>query len=234
MLQTRATIEGAGESTRPLAVSDLGLIGYEECWRLQEQYVTERAQGHIPDMLLLLEHPHTFTCGRAGGRDNILATEEELRKRGVAVLDVDRGGDVTYHGPGQLVAYPIINLAEHALRRDLHGYIRTLERSIISTLANFLISAYPLRGLSGVWVTHNGVQEKIAALGVKVNGRAITSHGIALNVNTDFSFFDMIVPCGISDKGVTSMAQLLPSAPSMGEVKRVFASEFARVFGFHY
>jgi lipoate-protein ligase B len=213
-------------------VLDLGLIDYADAWDVQRRLVTGRTDGTIPDTLLLLEHPHTYTCGRRGGRDNILATESELFDRGAVVLDVDRGGDVTYHGPGQLVAYPILNLAEHPLGRNFHGYVRTLEQVLIDTLAYFAIEAYRVEGFSGAWTTWNGAPSKVAAIGVKVDGRSITSHGIALNVTPDLSYFDLIVPCGINGKGVTSMAQLLPTTPTMDEVKRTFARKFGEIFGF--
>ena len=231
-MQNALTIERAEPGTRPLAVSDLGMIDYGECWDLQRELVARRTDGRFPDTLLLLEHPHTFTCGRRGGRVHILASQEELEERGVVVLDVDRGGDVTYHGPGQLVAYPILNLAEHAVGRDFHAYVRGLEQVLIDTLAHFAITAQRLEGFSGAWAVGDGHAEKLAAIGVKVDGRSITSHGIALNVTTDLSYFDLIVPCGIDDKGVTSMERLLPETPTMGEAKTIFAEAFGRVFGF--
>lgn len=231
-MQSTFTIERAEPQTRPLDVSDLGMIDYVACWELQRELVAARTEGRISDTLLLLEHPNTFTCGRLGGRNHILASDVELKSRGVTVLDVDRGGDVTYHGPGQLVAYPILNLAQHPLGRNFHGYVRALEQALIDTLAAFSIGAHRLERLSGAWVTRNGLEEKIAAIGVKVDGRSITSHGIALNVSSDLGFFEMILPCGISDKGVTSIDRLLSQPPNMGEVKRVFAQSFAEVFGF--
>jgi lipoate-protein ligase B len=211
---------------------DLGTIDYKECWDLQARLAGEIAAGTSDETLLLLEHPHTYTCGRRGGRDHILIDEQELGERGITVLDVDRGGDVTYHGPGQLVAYPLINLLHNAPRVDYAKYVRTLEYVLISLLANFQISAHRLDGFSGVWVSRGAGEEKIAAIGVKVDGRGITSHGIALNVTTDLTYFSHIVPCGITDKGVTSMAQLLPSCPGMSQVKAAFVRHFAEAFGF--
>jgi lipoate-protein ligase B len=211
---------------------DLGLIPYEECWELQKQLAAQRAAGLIGDTLLLLEHPHTYTCGRRGGRDHILISEAELTSRGIAVLDVDRGGDVTYHGPGQLVAYPIVKLAEEGEIADYHAYLRSLEQALINTLANFGISAGRLRGFSGVWVGDEGEEGKIAAIGVKVDGRGVSTHGIALNVNTDLQYFGYIVPCGITEKGVTSMQKLMRRHVDFDEVKHAYISAFCEVFGF--
>jgi len=217
---------------RILRVVDLGLVPYVEGWQLQEQIASEVGSGTAPGTLLLLEHPHTYTCGRKGGRDHILIGDDDLRSEGIAVLDVNRGGDVTYHGPGQLVAYPIINLHHYGEQIDYPGYVRALERVLVGTLAHFAISAHTLEGLSGAWVSGNSSEEKIAAVGVRVDALGITSHGIALNVTTDMSYFGHIVPCGITDKGVASMAQLLPEAPSMPDVKSTFAGCFADIFGF--
>ncbi|MBF6613534.1 MAG: lipoyl(octanoyl) transferase LipB [Chloroflexi bacterium] len=224
--------ERARSATRPLSVVDLGVIGYAECWKMQNRLAAQVASGEASDTLLLLEHPHTYTCGRRGGRDHILASEDQLAREGIALLDVDRGGDVTYHGPGQLVSYPIINLLRDTPTVDYHAYLRSLEWVLIGTLADFAINAYRLPGYSGVWVGEAGCEEKIAAIGVRVDGRGITTHGVALNITTDLSYFSKIVPCGISNKGVSSMAKLMPDVPSMAEVKASFASHFAAVFGF--
>jgi lipoate-protein ligase B len=224
--------ERAGPGLRPLSVLDLGLIGYSECWELQKRIAASVATGNAPSTLLLLEHPHTYTCGRRGGRDHILIGEDDLARRGITVLDVDRGGDVTYHGPGQLVAYPIIDLNRTTLGLDYPGYVRTLERVLLGALANFSIKAYQLEGYSGAWADRGGQWEKIAAIGVKVDGRGITSHGIALNVATDLRYFSYIVPCGITDKGVTSMNRVADVNFDIEEVKVAFVSQFAQVFGF--
>jgi lipoate-protein ligase B len=221
-----------GTPLRDLAVVDLGVIPYTEAWDLQKSIATEVAEGTRPETLLLLEHPHTYTCGRRGGRDHILAADEVLVREGIAVLDVDRGGDVTYHGPGQLVAYPIINLLAAAPTIDYPGYVRTLEVVLIDTLADYGICAHALEGFSGAWVIHEGEPEKIAAIGVRVDGRGITTHGIALNVAPDLRFFGYIVPCGIADKGVTSIERLTADVPTVADVKRAFARHFAAVFGF--
>jgi lipoyl(octanoyl) transferase len=227
------TIQRAESRTRPLSILDLGLISYPECWELQKRLASDRAEGAVDDTLLLLEHPHTYTCGRRGGRDHILITEQELQERGIAVLDVDRGGDVTYHGPGQLVGYPIVRLAEEGQVADYHAYLRALEQVLIDTLARFAISASRVPGYSGVWVRGEEGEEKIAAVGVKVDGRGVSSHGIALNVSTDLRYFSYIVPCGIAEKGVTSMQRLLGTPPEMQEVKSAFSRAFCAVFGFN-
>jgi lipoyl(octanoyl) transferase len=224
--------ERASLALRPLSVLDLGQIGYSECWELQRRLAASVAAGDVPSTLLLLEHPHTYTCGRRGGRDHILIGEAELARQGITVLDVDRGGDVTYHGPGQLVAYPIIDLNQTTLGLDYPGYVRALERVLLGVLANFSIEAHQLEGYSGAWVGSNGQCEKIAAIGVKVDGRGITSHGIALNVATDLRYFSYIVPCGITDKGVTSMSRIARGSFDIEAVKAAFVSQFAQVFGF--
>jgi len=213
-------------------VIDLGLIAYTECWELQDRVAAEVGAGESPDTLLLLEHAHTYTCGRRGGRDHILVGDDVLQRDGITVLDVNRGGDVTYHGPGQLVAYPIINLHNFGEKIDYPGYVRTLERVLVATLRDLGLSAHTLDGLSGAWVDIGQGEEKIAAIGVRVDGRGVTSHGIALNVSTDLRFFEYIVPCGITDKGVTSIEQLLSVAPPMQEVRTAFTRRFAEVFGF--
>ncbi|HEX8599863.1 MAG TPA: lipoyl(octanoyl) transferase LipB [Chloroflexia bacterium] len=226
------TLERAESITRPLSILDLGLIHYPECWALQKQLAAERAQGLIGDTLLLLEHPHTYTCGRSGGRDHILISETELQAHGIVVLDVDRGGDVTYHGPGQLVAYPILQLAGEGRTADFRAYLRSLEQALINTLADFAINSRRYPGYSGVWVGDEGAEEKLAAVGVKVDGRGVTTHGVALNVNTDLQFFGYIVPCGIIEKGVTSMQRLVEQPVGMDEVKEALIRAFRGVFGF--
>lgn len=182
----------------PCRVAFLGRVPYQEAWDLQRSLAVRRAADEIPDTLLLLEHPHTFTIGRTGDPANILIAGDRLAALGAEVFDIDRGGDVTYHGPGQLVGYPIMLVED---RRDLLRYIRGLEETIILALADFDILAGRIPGLSGVWIG----DDKLAAIGVKM-GR-VTSHGFALNVTTDLSYFGHIVPCGIRDRGVTSMVE---------------------------
>lgn len=177
-------------------VARLGLVSFQSAWELQRRLVELRAAGEIPDTLLLLEHPHSYTLGRTADESNIRASPTDLAQIGAEVFRIDRGGDVTYHGPGQLVGYPIMFIED---RRNLLQYIRKLEEVIIRALAGFGIDSGRIDGLSGVWVG----EEKIAAIGVKI-GR-VTSHGFALNVSTDMTYFRHIVPCGIRDKGVTSI-----------------------------
>ena len=221
-----------GTPLRDIEVIDLGMIPYARCWDLQNAIAAEVAAGTRSETLLLLEHPHTYTCGRRGGRDHILAGDDVLEREGIVVLDVDRGGDVTYHGPGQLVAYPIINLLAARPAVDYPGYVRTLETVLIDTLADFAIDAHTLQDFSGAWVTSELGPEKIAAIGVRVDGRGITTHGMALNVAPALRYFGYIVPCGIMDKGVTSIERIAGEAPAMPKVKAAFAHRFAEVFGF--
>lgn len=211
----------------PLEVRSLGVVEYGDALALQRTLVEQRQKDAIPDQLLLLEHPHVITLGvrTADARGHIVVGEDELSARGVAVFEAGRGGDVTYHGPGQLVAYPILALP--APRRDLHRYVRDLEEVLIQALRTWDIDAGRVPGLTGVWVG----QEKIAAIGVRVS-RWVTSHGIALNVTTDLSCFGLIVPCGIADKGVTSIERVLGRRVEMAEAEAAFAASFRRVFGY--
>jgi lipoyl(octanoyl) transferase len=199
----------------------LGRIGYGEAVELQQALVERRKAGAITDQLLLLEHPHVITLGRNGHMENLLASSEVLERAGVSFHPTDRGGDVTYHGPGQLVGYPIMDLREW--RRDVGAYVRGVEQVLIDTLAEYGIEAGRIPKLTGVWVG----ERKVAAIGVHIS-RWVTSHGFALNVSTDLSYFQYIVPCGLS-KPVTSMAQL--GAPAtLDEVSRKLTANFGRVF----
>ncbi len=193
-------------------------------WELQRKIFDLRVEGKISDALLLNEHHHVYTLGKNSDDDHLLAGEEELKARGAEVFHIDRGGDITYHGPGQLVGYPIINLEAYYL--DVHRYLRDLEEVIIRTLGDYGISARRDEGYTGVWVGQN----KIAAIGVKV-AHWVTMHGFALNVNTDLSYFDRIIPCGIFHKGVTSMQALLDKEIPLDEVSRVLAKKFGEIFG---
>ena len=181
-----------------MIVRRLGLIPYREAWELQRRLAEQRRAGEVPDTLLLLQHPHTYTIGRSGSRDHVFLSDVQLAARGITCLEVDRGGDVTYHGPGQLVGYPIVDLG---LKPDVGAYLRALEACLMAVLADFGIAAGRLPGFTGVWIEG---QRKIAAIGVKV-ASGITTHGFALNVTTDLSLFAHILPCGIRDKGVTSI-----------------------------
>src|SRR3954466_14699655 len=214
---------------RPIEVRRLGIIPYAEALTLQRELVEERKAGRVPDLLLLLQHPAVITLGVRGdgGRSNIMATRDRLIELGVAVFETGRGGDVTYHGPGQLVGYPIVDLKPD--RGDVHRYGRDLEEVLIQSVAEFGIAARRIDGLTGIWVGPAGDEAKLAAIGVRIS-RWVTSHGFALNVNTDLSRFGLIVPCGIADKGVTSMAQLLSRHVRMDEVATIVAKCFAAVF----
>jgi lipoyl(octanoyl) transferase len=212
--------------TRPRAVQvrRLGLVPYADGLELQRALVDDRKAGRIPDTLLLLQHPHVVTIGvKKDGRSHIIATPEQLSSRGVEVFETGRGGDVTYHGPGQLVGYPIVDLNPD--RRDVHRYVRDLEEVMIRVCAGYGIAAERIKGLSGTWIG----DEKIGAIGVRIS-RWVTSHGFAFNVTTDVEFFNLIVPCGIADRGVTSLAAQLGRAPQMAEVEDRFVEEFAAVF----
>ena len=198
-------------------------MDYASALELQQRLVTERQQGAIDDQLLLVEHPHVVTLGRNGHRENLLASDEILERAGVAFHPTDRGGDITYHGPGQLVGYPILDLRQW--KRDVGAYVRAIEETLIATLAGFGIAAGRIPKLTGVWVDGR----KIAAIGVHIS-RWVTSHGFALNVSTDLSYFQYIVPCGLT-KPVTSMAALGVRA-TLEEVGYVLAAHFGRVFDF--
>jgi lipoyl(octanoyl) transferase len=204
-------------------VEQLGLVDYADGLCLQRERVAARKAGTIPDTLLLLDHPHVYTLGRNAKKDNILLSAEQLTARGVQVFEIDRGGDVTYHGPGQLVGYPILDLTQH--RRDIAWYMRSLEEVLIAVARDYGIEAGRLAGAPGVWVGN----DKLAAMGVHIS-RWVTSHGFAFNVNTDLRYFDWIVPCGLRDKGVTSLQKLLGRRVEMGEVIERVVGHFGKVF----
>jgi len=213
-----------------LDVKRLGLVGYEEALALQQTLVEQRQRGEIDDQLLLLEHPHVITLGVKTRNDlsHVLESPQSLAAQGVGVFETGRGGDVTYHGPGQLVGYPIVDLNPD--RRDVHRYVRDLEEVLIRAVAEFGIGARRLDKLTGIWVDEAGRDAKLAAIGVRIS-RWVTSHGFALNVNTDLSRFGLIVPCGITDKGVTSMERLLGHSIPMAEVETAVTRQFEAVFG---
>jgi len=213
----------AFDSKRNISVVNLGTTNYASVWRLQREIVELRYAGKISDVLLLNEHRHVYTLGKSSDEHHLLAQKEELIAKGVEVFHIDRGGDVTYHGPGQLVGYPILDLNNYYF--DIHRYLRELEEVIIRALAEYGISAHRDKDFTGVWVGG----EKIAAIGVKV-ARWMTMHGFALNVNTDLSYFDRIIPCGIFHKGVTSTEQLLGRRLPVDEVARKIAHHFLEVF----
>lgn len=209
---------------RELEVRHLGLVPYGDALELQKQLVERRRAGEISDQLLLLQHPHVITLGTASHQENILVDEDQRRLLGIDLFETGRGGDVTYHGPGQLVGYPILDLKPD--RCDLHKYVRDIEEALILALRAFNLECGRKEGLTGVWYE----DEKIAAIGVRVSSGWITSHGFALNVTTDLAFFDSIVPCGIRDHGVTSIERAVGAPVSMDEVAAHVSSAFGEIF----
>jgi lipoyl(octanoyl) transferase len=224
------------------SIVDLGLIPYAEAWELQKRLVTARKAGAIEDVLLFCEHPHVITLGRSGNRANLLASENILRQKGVEYFETTRGGDITYHGPGQIVGYPILNLG--AIRRDVVWYVRTLEEAMIRATADLGIAARREPGKTGIWVDaqariatlssrsterNEETADKLAAIGVHIS-RWVTSHGFAYNVATDLRYFEMIVPCGIADRKTTSLEELLGRNVSLAEIKPLLAKHVGEVF----
>lgn len=210
---------------RPLELRRIGLVPYAEALALQRALVDERRAGRVGDLLLFVEHPHVLTLGVRGdgGRSHILVSPDALAVRGVEVYEAGRGGDITYHGPGQVVGYPILDLRPD--RCDVHRYVRDLEEVLIRTTQDHGIAARRIAGLTGVWVG----EEKLAAIGVRI-ARWVTSHGFAFNVTANLDYFKLIVPCGIGDRGVTSLAQLLGRAVDRSEVEDRIAAHFCEVF----
>lgn len=228
-------------------VHRLGIVPYAEAWALQDQLAREVAQGERPPTLLLLEHPPTYTFGRRGHAEHLLWDEAECRRRGVDVFWVDRGGDVTYHGPGQLVGYPILPLAPGGLRMtddagrprlpraDYVGYVRRLEEVIIRALAPFGVQGFRVEGMTGVWVRHPQAAHgmaKIAAIGVKVDARGVSRHGFAINVCPDMSFWQGIIGCGLKGYAVTCMAEITDQPVSVAALLPPLVTAFGEVFGF--
>jgi len=203
---------------------ELGFTDYKEVWDLQKKTHMEKQNGRVDDVLYTVEHNHVYTLGKTGSRGHILLTEEEMAAKGISYYEIDRGGDITYHGPGQLVVYPIIDLNNYY--KDTHRYLRDLEEVVIRTLAELGITGTRDEEFTGVWVG----EEKICAIGIKVS-RWITMHGIALNVNTELEYFDKIIPCGIFHKGVTSIKKELNREAHMKEVKKLILKNFESVFG---
>lgn len=209
----------------PLDVRRLGVVPYAEALELQRALVDDRKAGRVGDTLLLLEHPHVLTIGvKKEGRQHILASPEQLGSLGVEVFESGRGGDVTYHGPGQLVGYPILDLTPD--RRDVHRYVRDIEEVMIRVCAGHGVTAGRIAGLSGTWVG----SRKIGAVGVRIS-RWVTSHGFAFNVSTDLDYFSLIVPCGIAGKGVTSLAACTRRPQAMSAVEDQVVGHFSEVFG---
>jgi lipoyl(octanoyl) transferase len=212
---------------RECVVEDLGRLSYATAFGIQSKIASERKQGLGVDRLLFVEHPHVVTMGRNGHQENLLATEETLRRAGIELYESDRGGDVTYHGPGQIVAYPIMDLREW--KRDVGAFVRAIEQVLIDALADFGIKARRIAGMTGVWTEHAGSEAKIAAIGVHLS-RWVSTHGWALNVSTDLRYFQYIVPCGLA-KPVTSMAALGVHADTE-DVKSALIRRFGEVFDF--
>jgi lipoyl(octanoyl) transferase len=222
---------------------DLGIIDYKEAWDLQEKLFAEtialkieRRNGtsleETQNVLLFCEHPHVYTLGKSGSEDHLLLDETGLKQEEAVFYKINRGGDITYHGPGQLVAYPIFDL-DHFFT-DIHKYMRFLEEAVIRTLAHYGIQGDRYPGYTGVWIDPDGPNaRKICAMGVK-SSRWVTMHGIGFNVNSNLSYFSHIVPCGIEDKAVTSMERELGKPVDMDEVKKILKQELALQFDFHY
>jgi lipoyl(octanoyl) transferase len=211
---------------RVLEVRRIGRIAYADGLALQEELVRQRRTANAPDTLLLLEHPHVLTLGSGAGSESILLSDDLREARGIELFRTGRGGDVTYHGPGQLVGYPILDLKPD--RCDLHRYLRDLEQVLIDALSDFGLRGERVSGLTGVWVE----DRKLAAIGVRVSSGWITSHGFALNVNTELSYFDAIVPCGIKDRAVGSIAGEVGTEVEIGRVEDAVEKHFRGRFGY--
>jgi lipoyl(octanoyl) transferase len=213
----------------PCLVVDLGLIPYAEACELQRRVVAARKAGAIEDVLLLCEHPHVITLGRSGKREHLLASKRVLQQKGVEFHASDRGGDITYHGPGQIIGYPILNLS--AIRRDVGWYVRMLEETMIRAAADFGVPAARIAGKTGIWVASSGAsEEKLGAIGVHLS-RWITSHGFAYNISTDLRYFDLIVPCGIADRKATSLEKLLGRRIDRAAATPPLVEHFGEIFG---
>ena len=211
---------------RNLNIVNLQIEPYKKIWDFQKKLYQLRLNNLIDDTLILLEHSHTYTLGKSADKNHLLASSENLSSDEIDIFDIDRGGDITYHGPGQIVGYPIIKLND--LYEDVHRYLRELEELIIRTLKDFQVTAVRDDDYTGVWVNKN----KIAAIGIKVS-RWVTMHGFAFNINTDLSFFEKIIPCGIFEKGVTSLAQELGTKINLENVKEVVIKHFCRIFRYN-
>ncbi len=211
--------------SKELFYSNLGTVSYQEAWDLQRTIHLMRTSGTIEDSLLLLEHPHTYTLGKTADRTNLIGSQEYLEKNGISVFEIDRGGDITYHGPGQIVGYPIIDL--NKWKPDTHLYLRNLEEVIIKVLAEYGIESGRKPEYTGVWVG----ESKIAAIGIRVS-RWVTMHGFAFNINTDLELFNGIIPCGIKDKEVTSLSRLLNREINIEEVKQKLRDQFVLHFDY--
>lgn len=214
---------------RKLRYKNLGQIDYKQAWDLQKETFDQVVKKEVNDTFFLLEHPHTYTLGKTADRNNLVFNEAQLEEKGVKVYDIDRGGDITYHGPGQIVGYPIIDLKDW--HQDTHKYLRSLEEVIIKTCAEYGIDTTRNEGYTGVWIMEPHNERKICAIGIKVS-RWATMHGFAFNVNTDLDLFNGIIPCGIKDKDVTSLKRELHGEVSISEVKQVIVEKFREEFGY--
>lgn len=204
---------------------DLGLIDYQSAWDLQKEIFDKRIDDKTDDTFFLLEHPHTYTLGKVARIENLLMNDSQLKELGISVYEIDRGGDITYHGPGQIVGYPIINLKNW--KEDTHEYLRSLEQVIINVCKEYGLETERKANYTGVWIG----ERKIAAIGVKIS-RWVTMHGFAFNINTDLNFFNGIIPCGIKEKEVTSLSKELGKEISIQEVKEKLVNQFKIIFGY--
>lgn len=210
----------------------LGVCDYEKAWELQKRLVILRQQDIIPDTLLLLQHPPTFTLGRSAKREHLLVSASHLESERISVIDTDRGGDITYHGPGQLVGYPILRLDRSPNTPNLHGYLRKIEESIIIAVKQYGVVAGRFSGYTGVWLNRDdSTHDKIAAIGIRCS-RWVTQHGFALNISTDLNYFDYIIPCGIKEYGVTSLEKEIGRKLTIEDAIDGFIPNFAEVFGY--
>ncbi len=222
----------------------IGRMDYLDAWNLQNQIAQEIASGHRRAALLLLEHPHTYTIGRRGGWSHVIWNEDTRREKGIKVYEVDRGGDITYHGPGQLVGYPLLQLAapgwqgQRLPQTDFVGYLRRLEEVLIQACASLGLVAERRKGYTGVWLpagpTTASRPEKLASIGVKVDAKGVSRHGFALNVNPDMSYWQGIVPCGLDDVRMASLQDFLDPAPSMEDTVQAVIEAFAKVFNLKF
>jgi len=212
---------------KKLDVLDLGLRDYKEVWDLQKELVSKRISNQVADTLILVEHPPVITLGRQSRKEDIRVSRSCLSQRRISLFQIERGGRATFHGPGQLVAYPLINLALNG--RDIHKYLRNLEEVVIRLLRGIGVEGERKSGYTGVWVKN----KKIASIGIAIK-KWVTYHGLALNVKTDLSYFSLIFPCGMEGKKVTSLEEILPSPVEMNEVKKLFISSFCEVFNYSY
>ena len=216
----------ANQSTyKILDYCDLGFIDYQKAWDLQKDVYSKRVRDEINDTLFLLEHPHTYTLGKVAEKENLLTSNEQLEELGIKVYGIDRGGDITYHGPGQIVGYPIIKLSNW--KEDTHEYLRGLEEVIMNVCIEYGLKPERNPKYTGVWIGNR----KIAAIGIKVS-RWVTMHGFAFNINTDLDYFGGIIPCGIRDKEVTSLKQELGNLIDIDEVKMKLVNRFEEFFGY--